>query len=584
MPTSFNAGVPALAQLQPLQFQQIAVPAITPTIEPIKNTLAETISAGLSEVGKGITAAYKSKQEREDKIAERAEKQQAEKEKFGQQLALKQSDRDFQVRQAARKFEYDKVLAGMRGANAQDLAELKEGLKNRGADSWSKDTSLESKDQAVDSTPSEGKPFDRGLLNENLYKDTGPLQQTEPIEIVPDNKEGVGSADVQNYFDSLKDIFSPSNIRYVTASTTGVSGGLDQADVPSAVQQTPSAPDIQQSRKFTLPTAQDLALAMINKPYQEKTSLPTPRFGFDTEDEMRAYVKAYKDKAGEEPEYTAESFNFDPKTQKFIVKWKGRDEEAFRLRKETAKTKTDIQKQNVMNREASQFNAHPYIKAFTAVNGMQQTLPRFVRDYEAIAKNPEAAGISDVGLLDMFARAEGGGRVTEGQARLVLSSNSLLEKARTLGLKLAVGGDQLDQSQRDQMLRVIHEDYVAQARIANQAVEMARKKLKKQGITDEDELPQPFIIPKTKWEAEDEIKQMSLKASNLHQQKKKAQAEGNAEKVKELDAQLEEIGDEAIKTKQKIKASKGMIINLDEVETTPQGWTGGANTAILQQN
>ena len=256
--------------------------------------------------------------------------------------------------------------------------------------------------------------------------------------------------------------------------------------------------------------------------------------------------------------------------------------DAAKAREETAKTQQGLREQNTLNREAVMFQSHPAVKAFTAPNGMQQSFTRFVKDYDAIAKNPEAAGISDVGLLDMFARAEGGGRVTEGQANLVLGSMGLMDKAKVLGLRLE-GGDRLSQNQRDQMLRVIAEDNDAQAKIANQAVQMTRAKLIKQGVTDEDSLPQPYIVPKTKFQAMEEINELKKEALKLNAERQKAFASGDKYTSDKIKKQIEEIGKNAVELRRKIDKSKSSIINLEEIESTPQGWTGGAATTLIQQ-
>jgi len=248
---------------------------------------------------------------------------------------------------------------------------------------------------------------------------------------------------------------------------------------------------------------------------------------------------------------------------------------------ETSKQRLSVTKQNTLNREQVNFQNHPDVKAFLAPTGMRQSIGKFVRDYDAIAKNPEAAGISDIGLLDMFARAEGGGRVTEGQANLALNSMGLVDKAKQLGMKLE-GGDKLSQNQRDQMLRVIAEDHVAQSNLANQQVEMKRNQLKKQGITDENDLPQPFILPQTKWDAEEEISQMKNEAISLNNQKKQLISESKKEEADKINNQLKSIGENAIALRKKIDKSKSAIINLHEMETTPQGWSGGAAAILVQ--
>lgn len=234
------------------------------------------------------------------------------------------------------------------------------------------------------------------------------------------------------------------------------------------------------------------------------------------------------------------------------------------------------QKQNVLNREQTGFSNDQRVKAFQAPNGMQQSFGRFVKDYDAIAKNPEGSGISDIGLLDMFGRAEGGGRITEGQAALALQSVGIMDKPELLLQKLK-GGARLSQNQRDQMLRVIAEDHSAQANIANQAVQQTRDKLKAQGITDEVMLPQYFMTPITKWEAEEKQKELRSEVTQLKLQRIKAQESKDHKMLKQIEARGEEIKNEFDHLMDMQKRSKGSaIINSYDMEHTPQGWGGGS--------
>jgi hypothetical protein len=158
----------------------------------------------------------------------------------------------------------------------------------------------------------------------------------------------------------------------------------------------------------------------------------------------------------------------------------------------------------------------------------------------------------------------------------------LMDKAKTLGMRLE-GGDRLSQNQRDQMLRVIAEDNDAQAKIANQAVQMTRAKLIKQGVKDEDSLPQPYIVPKTKFQALDEINELKKEALKLNAERQRAFASGDKSTSEKLKKQIEEIGKNAVEIRKQIDKSKSSIINLEEIESTPQGWTGGAATTLIQQ-
>lgn len=252
--------------------------------------------------------------------------------------------------------------------------------------------------------------------------------------------------------------------------------------------------------------------------------------------------------------------------------------------------KYQLQQQNTIDREQSKFYSNPDVRAFTAPNGMRQSFSRFVKDYDAILKNPEASGISDIGLLDMFGRAEGGGRITEGQAALALRAVGILDKPEQLIQKLQ-GGARLSQNQRDQMLRVIAEDHSAQASLANQQIEMVRQKLQHQGITDETMLPQPYIIPITKWDFEEKSKQARALNTQLQLQKTEAMRNNDTASVEQINQQLTQLQQEMdplykmAKRAKKDKDGKIIdgILNSHEIEHTPQGWAGGAVATFQQQ-
>lgn len=262
-------------------------------------------------------------------------------------------------------------------------------------------------------------------------------------------------------------------------------------------------------------------------------------------------------------------------------------------RLETMKQRYDkyqLQQQNTIDREQTKFYSNPDVKAFTAPNGMRQSFARFVKDYDAILKNPEASGISDIGLLDMFGRAEGGGRITEGQAALALRSVGILDAPDRLIQKLQ-GGARLSQNQRDQMLRVIAEDHAAQANLANQQIDMVRTKLQRQGITDEEMLPQKFIVPITKWDYEEKTKEARALNTQLQLQKSEAQKNNDKATVDQINEQLMQLKEEMdpmYKMAKRIGVDKdgnlrSGILNSYEIEHSPQGWAGGAVATFQQQ-
>jgi len=236
--------------------------------------------------------------------------------------------------------------------------------------------------------------------------------------------------------------------------------------------------------------------------------------------------------------------------------------------------------QRMLDMESARFNSDNAIKNFTAANGMQQNFPKFMRDYEENILNPKAGGISQIGLLDMYARAEGGGRITEGQAALALHAASLKDKFQVLFGK-PLGGDILGKDQIEQMMNVIAGDHATQVRVANQKVTMARNKLKKQGITDEDDLPQYFIEPKLRSWHNRQLDNLQKQSAVLFNQKQAAKAAGKDTSA--FDDKLMFIQDQATKLQNELDTSDGDVLNMHEIENTPQGWGGASSTALIQQ-
>jgi hypothetical protein len=589
-PLSFSGGLQSPVQIKPLAGWQ------SPNTHP--EYLAEGINKGLGSIGQGIIAAYKSKQdEKRDAVKFERDKELARiKAELGDPR-LEEQIRHNQAMESAALDRIDKVspseakslstrsLGGMSMPEPQSSGDGDIGYRPENGDmsypslKTGRDLTQPPSDQEFDS--SGGQSPEKLNLGKSPLAD---LTSPQGMEAAPDLRgeaalsalasipwgkvegkyKSVGGVPAEPYSPQAPDwLRSPKS---VTAPLSKLGGFGDQA-LPNTDKALSDVESYMGDKQGTNKVMED---AMgVDAIYSEQEAMA-----------LRDYAR----KSGRiEPEIKATQAGYEvnwPKPE--VIEAAATRKEASKTRESAAKTQEGLRQQNTLNRESAMFQSHPAVKAFTSTNGMQQSFPRFVKDYDAILKNPEAAGVSDVGLLDMFARAEGGGRVTEGQANLVLGSMGLLDKAKTLGMKLD-GGDRLSQNQRDQMLRVIAEDHDAQVKIANQAVEMTRKKLIKQGITDEDSLPQPYITPKTKWHALEEITNLQKQAFQLHEQRKREIAAGNKATADKLKDQIEEIGKNAVEIRKQIDNSKSAIINLHEIENTPQGWTGGAVTTLLQQ-
>jgi hypothetical protein len=120
------------------------------------------------------------------------------------------------------------------------------------------------------------------------------------------------------------------------------------------------------------------------------------------------------------------------------------------------------------------------------MNYLDRSSPRsmlspFISAYETAKLRPQAQGASDIAMLDSYARAMSGGRVTEGQANLILQATSLAQKMETLTGK-PFTGKVIAQDFRDQMLRELIENVNISADQANKQVSSYKAALEKGGM------------------------------------------------------------------------------------------------------
>ena len=250
---------------------------------------------------------------------------------------------------------------------------------------------------------------------------------------------------------------------------------------------------------------------------------------------------------------------------------------------ETKQERIKLSQQRELDKQLSVFHSDPDIKNYNAPMGMKQTLGRFMEDYEAIKNNPEASGVSDIGLIDMFGRAEGGGVIREAQANLIKGAQALTDKPELLIAQLK-GGAKLTQPQRDQMMRVVIGDVLAASRIANKKITMVRRKLQKEGITDEEDLPQYYTEPKVRSMHEHELNTLQAESSKIFAQKQAAKSLGKDTSA--FDDKLMFIQDKAIQLQNELDSASGEWLNKNEFQdrNIPEGWAGSSgSTTIIQQ-
>lgn len=239
--------------------------------------------------------------------------------------------------------------------------------------------------------------------------------------------------------------------------------------------------------------------------------------------------------------------------------------------------------------EGRAVNAQDSIRNYTKPNGFREAVQRFIPAYnnatEADKKKLANVGLSDIDLIDNYARAMGGGKITEGQAHLISQAKTLKEKMQVLYGQNFGKGEQLSQAQRDTMLENMLEAHNSQARNANNILKRVRERLIVNGVKDELFLPETYtdnLITKTKARSEltrlkDAVKSLRMDAEKVAGNKLLSQEERNKKIVKigkmfekyksEIDHLSERLDDE--------EYSGTEILGLEDFEKAKGGFIAG---------
>jgi hypothetical protein len=577
---------PALANLPALNMPMQGMAWQPVKIQQPSSAMAEGIAAGLGAIGKGITAAYQNKQE--------AKKHQEE-------LAMKQQQMAASQAQHAQTLGMAQQRLGMEGARLGLEAKKEENLQ-----SWrNRQSSLPSKFKTVDFGDSgEGLNDAQKEYLQNLSTGESDSQAPLPGE---DPLSSPSAPEIQLDNAPLGSLTTP-------VPAFPVSPALKAEDIPTMLASQPTFQQLASDERagfnapikapinFADPNAakgvlNNLGLSEIHailNPSDRQTRLNAAlsaqpaaapqhpaKHAFRTEEE--AWKEAQRDIPGWQPGDVQKVDGVDPttgdRTIGYVATRKQVDPrlaatEAYRKTVEGQREEQlKLRQQNTLNQERTQFYNIPQIKLFLGQNGMQQSFSRFMADYDKVEPGSPGAGISQLGLLDMFARAESGGRVTNTQAEMALQARSLKEKWETLFNTKFGGGDVLSRDQMKQMRDVMMEDYAKQASYANQAVAGHRDVLRDQGVST---LPTDYIMPIPKEEAEHTVDWYKTEIPKLKLQHQDAVNRGDQQTADQIESQLEQYGAAALELRKKIDNSKSSIINLEEIEKTPQGWFGAA--------
>lgn len=572
-----SVTTPALASLAPLSMPMQGMAWKPADIREPSSAVAEGVASALGSIGKGITAAY--------------------------QNARAQREQEKRDALAAQKEARGEALSSQKEARTEAMQNARLGLE------FQKEKAYEAALRIRSSTPSKGKTVDFGQPDENLSNaqkeyyqgvesgDQSPLPGEDPLaapdanEIQLDNNPlGSLTAPVP-YSPEFKTEDLPQMLSQVPASQLSASsiGVPPMADLkppinfadPNAAKNALSNIGFDQIHALFNSSGggAKLEAAMAPKP---AVVPPHPiKHAFRTEEE--AWKEAQRDISGWQPGDVEKVEGVDPATGNttvgYVAKRKQVDPrlaatEAYRKTVEGQREEQlRLRQQNLFNNERTQFYNTPQIKVFLGPNGMQQSFSRFMADYDKVQPGSPGAGISQLGLLDMFARAESGGRVTEAQADLALKARSIGEKWETLFNSKFGGGDVLSKPQMEQMRNVMMEDYAKQAKFANQAVKGHQAVLQDQGVT---RLPTEYIMPVSREEGENTVDWYKSEIPKLKMQLTDAKTRGDQQSASQIESQLEQYGAAAMELRNRIDKSKSSIINLEDIENEPQGWFGAA--------
>jgi hypothetical protein len=619
IPTDALAGLRPLTFGAPMQFQ--AMPAFQ--VAETKPYIAQGIDRALSAIGAGITASYQ--QKRQDKkdafLAEReaAREELANKKLLADEAKLKEQQRKDDLR-------HSEVMATLQakssGKGSKDISQLSQVVRGTlqgtqpvaeqeatGAETPGLKTARRMAQERVaqqgDQLPSEPSgPADMGLFNSAAPALA--VDRESPISISSIAPKKVA-------FDFNKPAaLSLALPVYPTAQMPEVPLGSDVSRAITPQQQTAVLASLPQygAPDFAAPiepkrTEGQRIGALVKQPeIQPETKQPTPArmdrvFYVDKSGEGGVYdsnvIEEFMKKFNEtNPEWRA--VGADSTKEGYKINYVNIKEEADKAALDERKL-SDNEKQKVQQATRSEGQAivtHPAFKNYEGQNGTRAMMRSFMAAYDNVKRNPSAAGAADVDLINTFARATSGGRITEGEVKLMIEAKNFVDKLNLIKDK-PLSGALLSDRQRDQMMRTMAEMHNEQAAAANDVLLQGREKMMDSGQKNEVHLPHPYvdnIILVT--DAAKKISENDAATKKLLQEAKKALAENDTESLALIKEQLNEISQESESLSTRLKRERytgSLILGKKDFSTKRQGFVGGgvgfptgqeANTAPAQ--
>lgn len=618
MPISFGGSSSALAQLQPLQFQQIAIPnaQIGSPISFVPSKAGEKIASGISsaigEIGKGITAAYSIARDREKEIRD----QQHQKE-------LKQMEL------AAARTRSEQTLQ-----NQKDLAAFNARLKDttpKGSHRFlpvPRPNGTEKMPQQPASGPLSSiylqDTFDQEseIPNDREYEGMkgvgGAGEDTFPPAPDPDSPKEIRisnpplsnlTSPVQgNQFDVFKELNSlgPIDVQYKTADIAAGPSQAQPAPVgeslnwlrkpASVMRQAGAAPQSYEETSGLLKTittpadiaAQNAKAAAVSGETPLSAAVAAnerpPRGRFQYEEDALDYIQQH----GKNSNWFAkESPVFDSLTGTWSVKWEQKDPvKAAQMdaTRQMAKDRLSRLDQAGLASEVNNFLKDP-------INKIMQARPMQIAEFEAAkdeAFDPESKKSRravDLDAIDKFVMFARGTQPTEAQYSEIQNwTQGYLQDVKQK-IEKGVEGARLSENDYETMMNLMYRAYNTTASLVNPEIQDLREIVKaKHPSLMEKELPQahmyyevPSYFREKVNDAQEEMRQYHALMQLAKEQKNKAAYDDANAKY----AEAKKMQDKYIQDLARAKASKKP---LNKKQFKRGGWKQGIFGGVSDLN
>jgi hypothetical protein len=285
---------------------------------------------------------------------------------------------------------------------------------------------------------------------------------------------------------------TPSAEDFATYNTQAM--GANQPQSSALSLQAMSAPFTPKSDEQSLASSEP-AMPSYNEMQKIIASTPYPQTTFRSVGELEEYLKTQS----ANPRYKISSYRAYPERGVVSAQWEDVGDQRLKnflsqqeyLQKEAERKSTTAQKEEDAQRRISEkekrdqdavvyqayksFQNDKRVASYLDKSSARSMLPNFISAYMNASKFPKVAGQADVSMMNLFGRAEGGGKITANEMHNLDNAQSPEGKFVTMVNHFG-GGDMTYQEVRDQMLRELLEtanigaDDVNKVVAANQGV------------------------------------------------------------------------------------------------------------------